>query len=240
MRRSRSSEEDQPLRKRSNKHPAPRQLAEILKLVNLVDQANPLPDLRAKLQPLGEATEEWVQEGETLLNDLQCDPEIIASVLSAGDRALLNDAQCGPEIIASIRSAGAEIVHADTGIDRPLRRFNRVCLMLERYDFIRTSCERLRALARYGGTGLVIAPATPRLYLRDPQRRYQAARDSFDEFIMGFGGIEADYLKECPICQTIFWAGRTDQQGCTPGHSASNRVRKHRKGQKGHKTPTAS
>lgn len=40
--------------------------------------------------------------------------------------------------------------------------------------------------------------------------------------------VEARRIRECPICQRIFWAGRLTMQGCSPRCANTFRVRRHR------------
>jgi hypothetical protein len=47
-------------------------------------------------------------------------------------------------------------------------------------------------------------------------------------FLQAIDGVEITRIRECPVCSSIFWAGRTTQQCCTPRCSNIFRVRRHR------------
>jgi hypothetical protein len=49
-----------------------------------------------------------------------------------------------------------------------------------------------------------------------------------DLFFEAINGVEIKRIRQCPVCTSIFWAGRITQQCCTPRCSNIFRVRRHR------------
>jgi hypothetical protein len=55
----------------------------------------------------------------------------------------------------------------------------------------------------------------------------EATLDTLESFVSSLRYAELSYLRECPQCRKVFYAGRATQLGCTPAHSSA--IRKKRK-----------
>ena len=120
------------------------------------------------------------------------------------------------------------------------RRTNEAVLTaLKRYGDFKIRLEQVRAVARYDrhGNQFVIPPAPYDDYpyerflhvetevVVDEEGLVQIVPDSFAEAIRG---IEVARLRECGVCNRVFWAGRITQKCCTPKCANTFRVHRHR------------
>ena len=85
-----------------------------------------------------------------------------------------------------------------------------------KYTFLREAVDVLRSIARTGAAKLrqgdFLYPVG-NFICTDEDGKIQFIKSTI---VTVLEGVEAGRIRECPICQNIFWAGRTDQQCCSP------------------------
>lgn len=101
---------------------------------------------------------------------------------------------------------------------------------VERYESFCTARRKLRELAAFaqsGGSGMKVFLERKHeytIYKIDQDGVIRVIKDIFDEAVTG---VEARRIRECGQCHRIFWAGRMDQQGCSP--RCANAIRQQKK-----------
>ncbi len=107
-----------------------------------------------------------------------------------------------------------------------LREMNRrACQVSEvkrRYSFIRNGREALRRIARADLLDTVIP--TELVIRKDEGGR---ATPLYDPIYSAILGEKIDYIRECAVCGRLFFAGRTNQDACSPDTCAKT-LRKRR------------
>jgi hypothetical protein len=95
---------------------------------------------------------------------------------------------------------------------------------LRKYDEFFKVREKLIEIARLGKESTSIRISSSYLYCDE----YGVLQERSDPFTETVKGLEANRIRECPVCKRLFWADRSDQKACTKACANLYRVRKSR------------
>jgi hypothetical protein len=112
--------------------------------------------------------------------------------------------------------------------DLGYRLFSELDVAFGRYDEFREVRERLRTIARLKRARMFVDSRSVSVrssLTRDENGILQLRLDPFAETVQG---LEADRIRECPICQRIFWANPKSKMACSARCRNIFNVRKHR------------
>jgi hypothetical protein len=112
--------------------------------------------------------------------------------------------------------------------DLGYRLFSELDVAFGRYDEFREVRERLRTIARMKRARMFVDSRSVSVrssLTRDKNGILQLHLDPFAEIVEG---LEADRIRECPVCQRIFWANPKSKMACSPRCRNLFNVRKHR------------
>lgn len=104
-----------------------------------------------------------------------------------------------------------------------------------RYESFYAARQNLRVIAQLAKKGVDIGQLQPSMHGSlvpnilmvgvDPEGKVRISKDLFTEAVEG---VEARRIRECEVCNRIFWAGRLDQWCCSPRCARVLRTRRWR------------
>lgn len=242
---------------RKLKH-APSKLREILDLVNLVPPETDLPDVYAVWTELNnkklEAYKQWVdskqgallKEGETFdpsLSDIELNKLLVERSQKMLDsleeqiersREMEDWLPCAIEAVNQCLGSLSKRFQNYVWQEAKKQSLSEWTIYdaMARYTFVRESREKLRVISRFinAENPAEAAYLSPQLktygqILVDDDGKLYVGRDKFAAAI---DGVEASRIRECAICQRLFWAGRKTQQGCSTACAHALRNRRYR------------
>ncbi|MDQ3820380.1 MAG: hypothetical protein M3362_22235 [Acidobacteriota bacterium] len=137
-------------------------------------------------------------------------------------------------ILEDVTDAVMSFVRAPNSVpeDEVWKPLSGVYSALQRYDEFHETREKLRNIARMKVRRHMRWPFSIHNYISvysfltsDSDGILQLHLDRFAETVKG---LEADRIRECPICQRIFWASPKSKMSCSPRCRNLFNVRKHR------------
>jgi hypothetical protein len=183
------------------------ELAELLRLTNLVPQEIELPER---------------------LNDESRDT-LVDSISRLPDAVRLELLDCLNRPIPLIKDfidwvgSGKASLQLDQEKVVALAEMNEIFSVVERYDAIRTSREGFKEILRHSPFHVVKTWVLLQIDIHHIIQTIPLSR-----FTRAIAGVDARYLRQCEVCKHFFFAGRLTQPGCTAQHSDIIRKRNKR------------
>jgi hypothetical protein len=203
--------------------PVPEKLGKLLKLVNIVPPELELPNIAEMITGVSA----WVADG-TLMRELagkfKTLPDLLSVYIWLGEERLFSilDGTSNDKAVEDyLRSEGeSEDDHGWSEKEWLDHKPSPYYLAAINYTYVRESREMLRDIARHAKSHSYYISSLPKTRLSlshgsisiDSHGRLNY---SPPPFIKAIEGVEAARIRECEVCDQLFWAGRLDQKTCT-------------------------
>jgi hypothetical protein len=163
-------------------------------------------------------------EGFIALPDKPANAEVIDDIINESYEEWMNYINSLPQEIANLYLPLE--FEALKPVDIKMR-FEFLVWTHGRVDYFKQLTTALRELTKFKEGDLTFNIFFPRdTYIHIDNQGVMNVRTP--AFLQALDGVEINRIRECPVCSSIFWAGRITQQCCTPRCSNIFRVRRHR------------
>lgn len=212
------TQRDKPARKQGGLKRPSEKLAQLLEWVNLVPPKEQLP--------FGELTDDDVMETDRILEAIaKLPPALQAHLLQLMNRPEEWSLDPGPIGERHLKWSGRTDAHARQLYEEFGRMVARNNAVRTRYRLIHNARQAFRRFAILG-KGQMTVPLPAELILDVDQKRGAFVKTD-DPLLAIILGEPLDYVRVCPICGRIFFAGRVNQDACP--ESCADALRQRRK-----------